>query len=620
MLTIAPAKDRFANVHKASPMLHLSFLLACLMTPGAASAEEYWVDPSAGGSGRGSQDAPWGSVDAALDAVQGGDTIWLRGGDYGVLEISNANHTPAIVIAAEAGEDPVFSQVDVSSSSGVVLQGLEVASESVDFLVRIGGQDVIVEDSLLMSAPDIRSWTAQDWVNRASNGISAGGTGITIRNNYLLNVGHGIVVGATNSLVEGNVVENFSRDGMRGLADHTVFQYNLVKNAYSVDDNHDDGFQSWTKGSDGSVGTGEVVGVVLRGNTIINYEDPNQPFRSTLQGIGCFDGTFVDWVVENNVVMTDHWHGITLLGARGCKVVNNTVIDLNETTPGPPWVSVDNHKDGTPPSDCVVRNNLTTDLNNASSVVEESNIEIGMDELSDYFVDAAGYDLRLREGAAAVDQGTSDGAPEFDHDRIPRPQGDGVDVGAYEWHDGSVEPVGGAGPAWSGGSGGGRGTGGASGDEGTVSVSMTGSGGDGGGSGGTGGGAETDGDDAGSTGSGAGVTGDGVPPEGRNDSTAASGDGAPGVGASPPSGRASEDNVGAAAGPDESPTRDSQTLQGGCGCSVPGGQADVSLTPPPSGRAPAWGATVLLVLVWGRKRGARAAERRCHRHPRGVAP
>ncbi|UCD52697.1 MAG: hypothetical protein JSW27_08675, partial [Phycisphaerales bacterium] len=147
-----------------------------------------------------------------------------------------------------------------------------------------------------------------------------------------------------------------------------TFEYNTVKNCYNVNANHDDGFQSWSVGP-GGVGTGEVVGVVLRGNTIINYEDPNQPHRGALQGIGCFDGTFVDWVVENNVVITDHWHGITLGGARGCLVINNTVLDRNEQRPGPPWICIDRHKNGTAPVDCVVRNNLATDFRNAPEVL-----------------------------------------------------------------------------------------------------------------------------------------------------------------------------------------------------------------------------------------------------------
>jgi hypothetical protein len=123
------------------------------------------------------------------------------------------------------------------------------------------------------------------------------------------------------------------------------------------------------------------------------------------------------------------------------------VLDLNEESPGPPWISVDAHKDGTEPSGCVVQNNLVTDLSNASTVDEENNIVFAMSEAPGYFVDAAGYDVHLLDDAPAIDAGTSTGAPEFDHDGIPRPQGDAVDVGAYEWHDGSVEPMAGAGGA-----------------------------------------------------------------------------------------------------------------------------------------------------------------------------
>jgi MYXO-CTERM domain-containing protein len=145
-------------------------------------------------------------------------------------------------------------------------------------------------------------------------------------------------------------------------------------------------------------------------------------------------------VVENNVVVTDHWHGITLLGARNSTITNNTVVDLNQERPGPPWISIDDHKNGTAPTGCVVRNNLTTALNNSEQVIEENNITFSMDETAEFFVDFNNSDLHLREAAAAVDTGTTTGAPELDRDLIPRPQGDGVDVGAYEWHDGSVEP------------------------------------------------------------------------------------------------------------------------------------------------------------------------------------
>ena len=79
----------------------------------------------------------------------------------------------------------------------------------------------------------------------------------------------------------------------------------------------------------GGVGTGEVRGVVLRGNVFINHVNPAHPLRSSMQAIGCFDGWFVNWVVENNVVVTDHWHGISFYGMCDSRIVNNTVIDLD---------------------------------------------------------------------------------------------------------------------------------------------------------------------------------------------------------------------------------------------------------------------------------------------------
>jgi parallel beta-helix repeat protein len=180
------------------------------------------------------------------------------------------------------------------------------------------------------------------------------------------------------------------------------------------------------------------VGVVLRGNTIINYVDPNQPYRGTLQGIGCFDGTYVDWIIENNVIITDHWHGITLLGARNCLVINNTVLDQNNESPGPPWICVEKHKNGTPPVNCVIRNNLATAFRNAAGVLEENNLII--QDPAALFVNPARFDLHLRPGAAAIDAGSSVNAPKLDRDRVPRPQGNGIDIGAYERRRDDVFP------------------------------------------------------------------------------------------------------------------------------------------------------------------------------------
>ncbi len=49
------------------------------------------------------------------------------------------------------------------------------------------------------------------------------------------------------------------------------------------------------------------------------------------------------------------------------------------------------------------------------------------------FVDPAGHDLHLMENSPAIDAGTAAGAPAFDLDGNPRPNGAGIDMGAYEY-------------------------------------------------------------------------------------------------------------------------------------------------------------------------------------------
>jgi parallel beta-helix repeat protein len=454
-------------------MLRMCTLLAVLLfTATPARGADFYVDPERGSPANdGSAEKPWRSLSELFDQdlvesrawdslpykkdgrlvpkdpgapVKAGDTIWLRNGNYGDLLIQGYYNSDFITIAAVDGHTPRFRSIHVRSSAHWVLKGLHVSLEfgtgkkprTLIDLESHGWQgpvhDLVVEQCVLQSAEDTSRWSAEQWNALSSSGIEADGTRITVRRNHLKNVDSGISVSASHSLIEHNTVENFAGDGLRGLGDHCVFQYNVVKNCYDVNANHDDGFQSWSRGP-GGVGTGEVVGLVLRGNTIINYEDPDQPHRGTLQGIGCFDGMFVDWIIENNVVLVDHYHGITLGGARGCRLVNNTVIDPNDTRPGPAAVRVGKHKNGTPSSGCTVRNNLATSLHVQSGPDMTVDHNLIVDDPGSVFVDAAGRDFRLRKESPAIDAGSPELAPETDIAGTSRPQGRAVDLGAYEY-------------------------------------------------------------------------------------------------------------------------------------------------------------------------------------------
>ncbi|MEZ4220233.1 MAG: choice-of-anchor Q domain-containing protein [Polyangiaceae bacterium] len=477
-------------MRRPTPFLVSLFALA-LGAP--AYATDFHVDPATGSSaGDGSAAKPWKTLAEVIQAnlvetqnwdslpyaagktlkpknagapIKAGDRILLHTGFHGSVSIIGHYNSAAITVEPAPGQAPQLSKLVVRSSSNWVIRGLEVNRElapsyDTSTLVSVENHnhsgpvsDITIAGFTVHSVSDTSGWTATDWDTKSANGISLAGKNITIRGNLVEDVNFGISSSAQDSLIEKNTVDRFAGDGLRGLGDYTTFQYNLVKNCYDVNANHDDGFQSWSVGSDGKVGTGEVVGVTLRGNMIINYEDPNQPMRCTLQGIGMFDGMFRDWVVENNVIITDHWHGITLLGAINAQVINNTVLDLNTQSPGPPWIKLGNHKNGTP-STGIVRNNLTTAVaNEGTGVTEEANVIIK--DPTAHFV-APPYDVHLLQSSAAVDKGVATGAPGLDIEGIPRPQGSAIDVGAYEWHDSSVTPTGGpgAGGGTPGGSGG----------------------------------------------------------------------------------------------------------------------------------------------------------------------
>lgn len=450
--------------------LPLVLLASCLLSHSAYAAE-FLVDPVAGSpDGDGSIGAPWKSLQQVVDRgliasqrweslppqpdtalvarnpeapIQPGDTIWLKSGDHGALSIRGYYNQSPITIAAAEGAQPVFTSIAITSGSNWHLKGLTVrpklgAENKPRHLIGLRShghhgliRDIVVEDCDLSSTDDVSGWSREDWNTLPSSGIQVDGTKVIVRNNRVRNVNFGISVAASHALVEHNLVENFAGDGLRGLGDHSVFQYNTVKNCYDVNDNHDDGFQSWSTGPEGP-GSGKVVGLVLRGNTIINFEDPDQPFRGSLQGIGCFDGMFEDWVIENNVVIVDTWHGITLLGATNCSIVNNTVIDQAAGRPGPTWIQIGDHKKGTSSQGNLVRNNLVASIRVADRATNQIDHNLVTKDPAAEVVDLEKFDLRPVASSEAVDAGSADHAPTLDRDQNPRPQGGGVDIGAYE--------------------------------------------------------------------------------------------------------------------------------------------------------------------------------------------
>ncbi len=305
--------------------------------PDPIPADAIYLDPVAGlATAPGTSDAPWpglaDSIAAGLLAtVADGKTLVLRDGEHGNA-VFEGDHAVAVTIRAAPGASPHLGRLELRKGSGWHLRGLTVspAFSAVTYtgnIVSLGeagtSSNLVLEDSVVYSAADSTDWTVAQWMS-AHSGILLGrnGTGLAVRKTHVYNVRFGIAISSYDSTVEGSLVDNFSGDGIRVTRNGGVVTDNVIKNVRVSDDdgdaNHDDAIQCFLF----NVGTGTVTDITLRGNLIVNYEG-TQAYPAMMQGIGFFDGPLVNFIVEDNVVFVDHYHGVSLYDAQGSRIVNN---------------------------------------------------------------------------------------------------------------------------------------------------------------------------------------------------------------------------------------------------------------------------------------------------------
>ncbi len=318
----------------------------CLLVGGNLRAADYFADPVNGSAeGDGSKAKPWKTLEevianGALKKLKGGDSLLLNTGFHGAATFSGENEK-TITIAAAEGQKPTLSRLTIPSGKNWLVRGLIIspsfASEPYKgTIVTFGEQGesskITIEDCYVFTVEDASEWDAQQWME-TNGGILMGRAGkdLTLRNNYVRNTRFGISLTSFDSLCEGNIVSDFSADAIRATRDGQIVQYNIIKNIYvsaaDGDNNHDDGIQCFLFNK----GKGEVKNVKIIGNIILsNNDDADRKWQATLQGIGFFDGPLVDFVVTDNVVNVNSYHGISLYDAQNALVERNIVTSPEE--------------------------------------------------------------------------------------------------------------------------------------------------------------------------------------------------------------------------------------------------------------------------------------------------
>lgn len=354
--------------------LHLFFLLigVSVVSGSMSYAEPVWVDPGADpGLATGDRLWPFSSVADAIASgrLVSGGSVHLLPGRYGDMLLSDIQLGGEVVVIAEMGGLVHATSIQVRNSSRLTIEGLSVWPTEPGNTAELVGTDSTSEDIAFRgldirgreSAADYVTWTKDEWIEWRYAGVFLRGPQNSLENSSITAIGFGVAATGREAHVEGNVIRGFSGDAIRGLGDFSVFKNNYIADCILIDDNHSDGFQSWSLGLDGTPGRGIVRGIQIDGNFIHEWSSSVvSPYRCSLQGVGMFDGPFVGAVVQNNVILVSAYHGIMIMGAVDCRIVNNTVLNSRSFSGKAPWIGVADHKNGVLKAERnIIANNVT---------------------------------------------------------------------------------------------------------------------------------------------------------------------------------------------------------------------------------------------------------------------
>jgi hypothetical protein len=344
----------------------LLFILNLLIAaPLADAASTFYIDPQLGSmSGDGSKERPWRTLSEVAShglianprwkkpygiyrgeispseggVIKAGDTLILATGDHGALRVFGGVFDKPLVIKAGQNQYPRLKEISLTSSKNWRFDGLIVIGDSESNrntpLVKFASHgfagpasDIHFNNSHLTSNFSYTGWDNDSWQRLSRNGIYSSAERVEIKSNLIEGVKTGITALGNHTLVHNNVIKNFSQDGIRSTGDDNQFTHNTVYNSIDVDQNHDDLFQAWSIGVDRKAGTGTIKRNILKNNVFFSDEDTLHAPKSTSQGIGCFDGVYEEWHVEGNIVVVNHWHGLTMYHATDSTITRNLILD-----------------------------------------------------------------------------------------------------------------------------------------------------------------------------------------------------------------------------------------------------------------------------------------------------
>lgn len=390
---------------------------------------------------------PWKSIGAVLSSgqIKSGDRILLLDGYHGPIYVRGLRFASPIVIAPAPGATAHIDSILVDDSANIAFKSLKVwprnsatATNAPIIRTYSNAADISFDSLDVRAAPDApnyMTWSLAVWKANVRAAFMLQGVRNSVTNTRTTGVQYGVQSFGSDALIEANVIDGFSGDGIRAMGNNTIVRRNRVQNCFVIDGNHRDGFQSWSIGSGGRPGTGTLTGLVIENNEIFEWASKaTNALRCQLQGIGMFDGMYDKTRIENNVVVVSMPNGIGIMGMTNSIIRNNTVVNPHGRADRWPWILLRNHKNGTPSRNVTLSSNFATrhatKANAINNIVMTKNPTAGAASME--FMDFANQNLALRPASRATDAGNSSSAAASDITGAKRWKGKSPDAGAYE--------------------------------------------------------------------------------------------------------------------------------------------------------------------------------------------
>lgn len=393
-------------------------------------ATDYYCDPVNGkASNDGSQNNPWGALEVVFEKGErfnAGDIIFLLSGNHGNVKVIGENEKYVKIIGAK-GEQPIINSVVFGSEN---IAASKWSLENIFFKNAPKELAVLIFENSSRIRLLSNQFISE---NSKKSAIYIAGNQCKIESNTFFNYRDVLTVYGQKNQIRNNRIENFYQNAIRVSGNYNLFEYNLIKESYEDDDEVNNGFFF----------SGETLkGNVLRGNTIINLISAQREKIGWLNGIFSENSTISETIIENNVIVSSSENGISFNGnINNSKIVNNTVVN--------PYFGMEFGRDATinfplsikiigteNSSGLIIRNNLTNNLvfESIKGIADYNLIvPVGVHAYDLCFKNWALFDFSLGENSQALNNGTSELAPEFDASLNKRSLGNFVNIGAFEF-------------------------------------------------------------------------------------------------------------------------------------------------------------------------------------------